>query len=93
LSLKRTEGDTLTLRFAATNDGNRLLTIQLVNVSLVDLVNHQSYGPGLKSPNCDIPPGERSICWVIFAAPNASVKSINVTFGEDFGLIPAPIQN
>jgi hypothetical protein len=93
LSLRRTEGNTVTLRIAVTNEENQPLTIQLSLINLVDLVNHQIYNSGLNSPRCSVPPGERLICWAIFAAPNASVKSVNVTLNEDFGLIPTPIQN
>jgi hypothetical protein len=90
LSLKRTEGDTLTLRFAVTNGGNANLSITTGNLKLVDLVNRRTYDAGVYSP-CVIEPDQRANCWAVFAAPNASVKSINVNFYEDFGLISTPI--
>lgn len=94
LSLKRTEGDTLTLRFAIVNDNNNDFRVVLSNMRLVDVVNRREYSPGLSSPpGCAIPSGERRICWAIFAAPNASVHVLNVQFYEDFGLIPTPIGN
>jgi len=91
LSLKRTEADTLTLRFAIANEDNRDLSITISNMQLVDLVNRRTYKPGLESNSCRIPAGERRICWAVFAAPNASVRMLNVKFYEDFDLIPVQI--
>ena len=91
LSLKRTEADTLTLRFAIANEDNRDLAITISNMQLVDLVNRRIYKPGLESNSCRIPAGERRICWAVFAAPNASVRMLNVKFYEDFDLIPVQI--
>ena len=93
LSLKRTEGDTLTIRFVVVNDGNRTMTLYLPNLRLIDLINRRSYGTGVTSTNCAVEPGARTNCWAVFAAPPANVKSINVTFHEDFGLISVPIEN
>ena len=93
LSVKRTEGDTLTVRFAIINDGNQPLSITVLNMKLIDLVNRRSYAPGLTSPSCRTEPGERTICWAIFAAPNASVKTINVLLNENFDLISVPLTN
>jgi hypothetical protein len=91
LSLKRTEADTLTLRFAIANEDNRDLSITISNMQLVDLVNRRIYKPGLESNSCRIPAGERRVCWAIFGAPNASVRTLNVKFYEDFDLIPVQI--
>jgi hypothetical protein len=93
LSLKRTEGDTLTLRFAIANENGKTLMMVLGNMRLIDLVNRRSYEPGVKSPDCNIPNGEKRICWAVFAAPGANVRSLNVAFDEDFGLISVPISN
>jgi hypothetical protein len=93
LSLKRTEGGTVTLRFAVTNENNADLSMTIGNMRLIDLVNRRTYSPGLESPSCRIPSTEKHICWAMFAAPNASVNMINVSFYEDFGLIPVPISN
>ena len=93
LSLKRTEGGTVTLRFAVTNENNNTLSIVIGNMRLIDLVNRRIYEPGLQSPSCNVPSTERLICWAMFAAPNASVSMVNVSFYEDFGLIPVPISN
>ncbi len=93
LSLKRTEGDTMTLRFAVANENSKTLLVVLGNMRLFDLVNRRSYEPGVKSPECNIPPGERRVCWAVFAAPGANVRSLNVSFDEDFGLISVPITN
>ena len=91
LSLKRTEGDTVTIRFAIINNGNQTLSMTLGNMKLIDLVNRRSYSPGVTSPNCRTEAGERSICWAVFAAPNGSTKTINVQFYENFDLISTPI--
>jgi len=93
VSLKRTEGDTLTLRFSVANENNKTLLMVLGNVRLIDLVNRRSYEPGVKSPECNIPTGEKRVCWAVFAAPGANVRSLNVSFDEDFGLISVPITN
>jgi hypothetical protein len=91
LSLNRTEGDTLTLRFAVVNDSNQSLSLTLGNMNLIDLVNRRSYSPGLTSQKCRAEPSTRSICWAVFAAPPANVKTINVQFYEDFDLISVPL--
>jgi hypothetical protein len=93
LLVKRTEGDTLTLRFAIVNDGNQPLSMTLGNMKLVDLVNRRSYSPGVSSTFCRTEPGERTTCWAVFAAPPASVKTINVQFYEGFDLISVPVVN
>ena len=93
LSLKRTEGGTVTLRFAVTNENNTDLSMTIGNMELIDLVNRRTYSPGLKSPSCSIPSTQKRICRAMFAAPNASVNMINASFYEDFGLIPVPISN
>jgi hypothetical protein len=93
LSAKRTEGDTLTLRFEIINDGNQSLSLALTNIKLVDLVNRRSYSAGVWSSRCRTDPGEHRICWAVFGAPPAAVKAINVQFYEDFGLIPIPLSN
>ena len=92
LSLRRTEGETLTLRFAIANDGDKGLSINLREVGLVDLVNRRSYTPGLtSSPFCSIAPTERTVCWAVFGSPGGSVKTINVRIPEGFDLVSAPI--
>jgi hypothetical protein len=93
LSLKHTEADTMTLRFAVANDNNRDLSMVLPNMQLIDLVNRRIYQPGLTSSSCRIPSGERRVCWAVFAAPNANVRTLNVKFYEDFDLIPVPLTN
>jgi hypothetical protein len=93
LSLKRTEGGTVTLRYAITNENNTDMNISTVYIQMIDLVNRRTYSPGLTSHSCSIPSTEKRICWVMFGAPNASVSMVNVTFAEDFGLIPVPISN
>ncbi len=93
LSLKRTEGDTLTLRFAVVNDSNQGVSISTGSIRLVDLVGRMTYEPGVESNNCSADPGARKICWAVFAAPGPNTKSVNVKFYEDFDLISTPIGN
>src|SRR4051812_40647506 len=49
LSLKRTEGETVTLRFQVTNSGNDTYSMTLGNSRLVDMVGRRIYSPGLTS--------------------------------------------
>jgi hypothetical protein len=92
LSLRRTEGETLTLRFAVANDGDKGLSINLREVGLIDLVNRRSYTPGLTSSSfCSIAPTERTICWAVFGSPGSGVKTINVRIPEGFDLVSTPI--
>ena len=93
LSLKRTEGDTVTLRFALVNDGRENVHLTLPNMTLLDLVNRRRFSTGVTSTSCRAANGERQICWAMFAAPNPNVRSLNVMFFEDFDLIPVPISD
>jgi len=90
LSLKRTEADTLTLRFAIVNENNEDLSLTVANLDLVDLANRRTSRPGLTS-SCRIPAGERRVCWAVFGAPLASARSLTMKFYEDFDLIPVPL--
>jgi hypothetical protein len=87
LSLKRTEGDTTTLRFAIVNDGNAEFSPVLANLRLLDLVSRRSYEPGLSSSNCRGAPGTRTVCWAMFAAPPPNTKTLTVKFYENIDLI------
>jgi hypothetical protein len=91
LSLKRTEGDTVTLRFAIVNDSNRTVSTTLGNMRLIDLVGRTSYEPGVTSSTCSAESGAKAICWAVFAAPGPNTKSINVKFYDTFELISTPI--
>ena len=93
LSLKRTEGDTVTLRFAIVNDSNRTVSTTLGNMRLIDLVGRTSYEPGVTSSSCSADAGAKTICWAVFAAPGPNTKSINVKFYDAFDLISTPITN
>jgi hypothetical protein len=93
LSLKRTEGDTVTLRFALINDSNKTVSTTLGNMRLIDLVGRTSYEPGVTSSSCSADAGAKAICWAVFAAPGPNTKSINVKFYDDFDLISTPITN
>jgi hypothetical protein len=87
LSIKRTEGETVTLRFSLVNNSGSDFSIVLSNMHLVDLVNRRSYSPGLMSSLCSTAPGKQAECWAIFAAPPETVKKISVQFYERFDLI------
>lgn len=92
LSVKRSEGDTITLRFQIVNGNNEDMTMTIGNMELIDLVGRRSYSPGVSSP-CRIKSGEKSVCWAVFAAPPASVKQVNAKFYEGFDLIAVPLAN
>lgn len=87
LSLKRTEGDTLTLQFQITNSGNDDFSVTVGNMRLVDLVGRRIYGPGLTSPTCTTPVGQHLTCYAVFGAPPASTRTMTVQFYEKLGLI------
>jgi hypothetical protein len=93
LSLKRTEGDTVTLRFAIVNDSSKTVSITVGNMRLIDLVGRASYEPGVTSSTCSAESGAKAICWAVFAAPGPKTKSINVKFYDTFELISTPIGN
>jgi hypothetical protein len=93
LSLKRTEGDTVTLRFAIVNESNRTVSTTLGNMRLIDLVGRTSYEPGVTSSSCSAESGAKTICWAVFAAPGQNTKTINVKFYDAFDLISTPITN
>jgi hypothetical protein len=87
LSIKRTEGETVTLRFNLVNNSGSDFSIVLGNMHLVDLANRRTYSPGLMSSLCTTAPGKQVACWAVFAAPPESVKKISVQFYEHFDLI------
>jgi hypothetical protein len=91
LSLKRTEGDTVTLRFAIVNDSNKTVSVTVGNMRLIDLVGRTSYEPGVTSSTCSADSGAKAICWAVFAAQGPNTKSINVKFYDAFELISTPI--
>jgi hypothetical protein len=93
LSLKRTEGDTVTLRFAIVNDSNETVSVTVENMRLIDLVARTSYEPGVTSSMCSAESGAKAICWAVFAAPGPNTKSSNVKFYDNFDLISTPISN
>ncbi|HEV2571352.1 MAG TPA: hypothetical protein VGU72_06415 [Beijerinckiaceae bacterium] len=87
ISLKRTEGDTLTLRFQVANESNASYGVTTGNIYLLDIVGRRSYSPGVTSPSCSTPVGQKSACYAIFGAPPASTQKINVQFYEKMDLI------
>ena len=92
LSLKRTEGDTVTLRFAIVNDSNRTVSTTLGNMRLIDLVGRASYEAWryvlLMLRGCG---SENDLLGGVRVGPNT--KSINVKFYDAFDLIQTPITN
>jgi hypothetical protein len=87
LSLKRTEGGTVTLRFVLTNNGDGDFSMVVGNIHLVDLAARRSYGAGLMSSSCSTPPGRQVNCWATFAAPPEATKTLAVQFYENLDLI------
>ena len=87
LSLKRTEGETVTLRFQVTNSGNDTYSMTLGNSRLVDIVGRRIYSPGLTSSGCSAPAGQQLACYAVFGAPPAGTQKMSVQFYEKLDLI------
>jgi hypothetical protein len=87
LSLKRTDGDTVTLRWQVVNNGEQAFSMTVDNSRLVDLVGRREYSPGVSSPSCRAEAHQRTMCWATFAAPAAGTKKMSVRFYEQFDLI------
>jgi hypothetical protein len=86
-SLKRSEGDTVTLRFQLTNNSNGGYTIAMSNVRLIDVPGRRIFSPGVTSSICSAQAGQQSKCYAIFGAPPAGTKTMTVKFYEQFDLI------
>ncbi len=87
LSLKRTEGDTVQLRWRVVNDDNRDYSMTTLNERLLDMAARREYSAGLGS-RCAAEPGERQTCWAVFAAPPTNTKTMTVHFYEQLDLLP-----
>lgn len=87
LSLKRIEGNLITLRWRVVNDGSSNFSMTPGNMRLVDLAGRRQYEPGLMSSQCAAKPDERTLCWATFAAPPAATKALAVKFYEQFELL------
>ena len=87
LSLKRTEGETVTLRFQVVNDGNDTFSMTLGNSKLVDMVGRRIYSPGLTSSGCSVPAGQHLACYAVFGAPPAGTQKMSVQFYEKLDMI------
>jgi hypothetical protein len=87
LSLKRTEGETVTLRFQVTNDGNETYSVAAGNVRLVDMIGRRIYSPGLTSTNCSVPVGQQLACYAVFGTPPAGTQKMSVQFYEKLDMI------
>jgi hypothetical protein len=87
VSLKRTEGDTVTLRFQVTNGGNDSFSMTTGNAKLIDMVGRRIYSPGLTSSTCSTPSGEQLACYAVFGAPPAGTQKMSVQFYEKLDLI------
>jgi hypothetical protein len=87
VTLKRTEGGTVMLRLQVTNDGNETFGITPGNLRLVDIPGRRIYSPGLSSPSCFTPVGQRLTCYAIFGAPPAATKAMTVQFYEKLDVI------
>lgn len=86
-SLKRTEADTLTLRFQVTNNGGSSYSMVADNIRLIDLAGRRSYSPGVTGPTCSTQAGKTSLCYAIFGAPPATTRTVNIQFYEKVDLI------
>lgn len=87
LSLKRTEGDTVTLRFKIVNDGNCDYLVMIGNMRLIDIAGQRVYSPGIMSNICAAHIGDKVPCYAVFAAPPPGTKALTVQFYENVGLI------
>jgi len=87
VSLKRTEGETVTLRFQVTNDGSDTYGMTLGNSRLVDVVGRRIYSPGLTSSGCSVPAGQQLVCYAVFGAPPSGTQKMSVQFYEKLDLI------
>lgn len=87
LSLKRIEGNLVTLRWQIVNDGSGDFSMVPGNARLVDLAGRRQYEPGLYSTRCVSKPDERTPCWATFAAPPTATKTLAVKFYEQFELV------
>lgn len=87
LSLNRSEGETLTLKFEVVNNGNTDYSIVVDNLTLVDLTGRRTYSAGLASTNCNTPANKRLTCWAMFASPPPATKTVAVRFYEHLDLI------
>ena len=86
VSLKRTEGDTVTIRFQIANGSNDAYSVTVDNMRLIDIVGRRSYSPGVTA-RCNTPMGQRFTCYAIFGAPPVGTRKINVQFYERMDLI------
>ena len=92
LSLKRTENNTVTMQFILVNDAPGDSGVTASNTRLVDLVGRRRYDVGLEMAEpCSVPNGGRKLCWVMFGAPPAATKSVNVQFHGNWPLVSTPI--
>jgi hypothetical protein len=87
VSLKRTEGETVTLRFQVTNNGNETYGMTVGNSRLVDMIGRRIYSPGLTSSGCSVPAGQQLACYAVFGAPPAGTQKMSVQFYEKLDLI------
>ena len=87
LSLKRTEGETVTLRFQVTNNGNDTFGMTVGNARLIDMAGRRIYSPGLTSSGCSVQAGQQLACYAVFGAPPAGTQKMSVQFYEKLDLI------
>ena len=86
LSLKRTEGETVTLRFQITNNSNDRFSVTEGNMRLIDIAGRRIYYPGV-THSCNTPTGQQLTCYAVFGAPPSSARTMTVQFDENFDLI------
>lgn len=97
VSLKRTDGDTMTLKFNVRNNANESKQVTIYStpnshMSLMDLTNRRRYIPGSTSDSmCFASSKEVKSCWAIFAAPPPEVQKMTVAFSEATETFVVPI--
>jgi hypothetical protein len=96
-SLKRTEGDTVTLKVNIRNNSDEVYQAILFQnpssrMNLLDLTNRRVYQAGASSDyTCRTEPKSVASCWVMFAAPPPEVMKMTVNFPGATETFEAPI--
>lgn len=93
LSLRRIEGDWVQLRWQVVNDSGSDFGLTTSNTKLMDLANRRQYSAGPAIDSCRTHSGERAVCWALFGAPPAAVKTVSVKFYGNFDIVGGiPVQ-
>lgn len=108
MSLKRTEGDTMTFRYTVINDNEERvpdLSVRGDLIEIFDFVNRRKYSTSVAATsNCDVPSQSQKLCWSVFGAPKGNPKTLSVKFvafiskegrtaQEDFDIVSVPFSS